>query len=161
MSKRRASKEEQNNEQQPLFVNCLIFRDPSEIPIKEIPTTNSYRSKPSVWCKPTTNVETWFGHISFNWSRITMFYRAFRKKQKCGIFSVHLKAYTFPRHFIEKSNHRNCHSSSDRQWITGEAIRLIFKSTDIRIFFNSPNTIWRYMGSEIDTISFVNHGDAE
>ncbi len=80
---------------------------------------------------------------------------------KCGIFSVHLKAYTFPRHFIEKSNHRNSHSLSDRQWITGEAIGRILQSTDIRVFFNSPNTIWRYMGSEIDTISFVNHGESE
>ncbi len=40
-----------------------------------------------------------------------------------------------------------------------EAIKRILQRVDIRIFFNSPNTIGRFLGNEKEKITIINRGD--
>ncbi len=91
------------------------------------------------------------------------------KKAKIQHISKAFQCNNHPWHFIQKSIHRTIPSSSERQRVTsiklpyepgtGEAIKRILQRVGIRVLFNSPNTIGRFLGSEINKIPTINRGD--
>ncbi len=84
------------------------------------------------------------------------------EKAEIRHISKALQCNNYPRHFIQKCIHRKNPSSSERQWITtiklsheprtGEAIKRILQCVDICVFFNSPNTIGRFLDNEKNKI---------
>ncbi len=150
---------EEKDEQQLPFLDCLISRTPD----------GGFMSK--VYRKPTATDRflRFDSHHPLTVKRGLIKCLTTRARKLCSTeesekaeirhISKALQCNNYPRHFIQKCIHRT-NPSSERQWITSikllyeprtdEAIKRILQRAGIRVFFNSLNTIGRFLGNEKD-----------